>query len=129
LFALRGKTALLGKQGISRQMTKKNNAADAHSPKMLSARLHALRKNKIRDITDALISSVTHRWTNRQKPSGCTARLFGPLERINTSSDGYRPRPSTALSRIQTPRRSFCLRFKNTLGKNWVSVMTSTPRK
>jgi len=38
-------------------MTKKNNAADAHSPKMLSARLHALRKNKIRDITDALISS------------------------------------------------------------------------
>jgi hypothetical protein len=108
-------------------MTKKNNAADAHSPKMLSARLHALRKHKIRDITDALISSGY--WTNRQKSSGCTARLFGPLERINKSSDGYRPRPSTALSRIQTPRRSFCLRFKNTLGKNWVSVMTSTPRK
>src|SRR5262245_56247110 len=64
---------------------------------------------------------VTHRWTNRQKPSGCTARRFGPLERINTSSDGYRPRPSTALSRIQTPRPSFCLRFKNTSGKNWVS--------
>src|SRR5262245_53686070 len=36
---------------------KKNNAGDTPSPKILSAQLRALRKNKIQDITNALISS------------------------------------------------------------------------